>query len=171
MAATDNSVIVIGGGVIGSSIAYHLAGAGATVTVVERGKVGGGASGVAAGMVAALSEGMPVGDPLDLALESRAQLIELLPQLQKESGIDVEYLSPGILHVAFTPEEEEVLRARLEWQEPLGMGVRWLSSQETLEMEPGLGEGVRGALFSPQEGHVNSRRLTTAFARGASIGH
>ena len=90
-------VIVVGGGVIGCSIAYHLAGAGAAVTLVERGKVGSGASDVAAGMVAALSENLALGEPLNLALLSRAMLLDILPSLQSESGIDVEYRSPGIL--------------------------------------------------------------------------
>ena len=166
---TSNSrVIVIGGGVIGCSIAYHLAGAGVEVTLVERGKVGGGASGVAAGMIAALSEAIPVGHTLDLALMSRSLLLDMLPQLQQESGIDVEYLSSGILHVAFTEEEEADLKARLAWQAGLDMGVCWLSAEEARSMEPGLGEGIRGALYSPREGHLNSRRLVRAFAQGAA---
>ena len=166
--ASNNHVVIVGGGVIGCSIAYHLAGAGVKVTLVERGKLGGGASNVAAGMVAALSEGFTEGEPLKLALESHALLQEMLPQLQKESGIDVEYLCPGILHLALTEAEEVSLKARLKWQEPLSMGVRWLSSQETLRMEPALGESVRGSLFSPQEGHLNSRRLVRAYAQGAA---
>lgn len=166
--ASNKHVVVLGGGVIGCSIAYQLAGSGIRVTVVDRGKLGGGASGVAAGMVAALSEGFSTGEPLKLALGSRALLLEMLPQLQEESGIDVEYLCPGILHVALTQEDEEDLKARLEWQEPLGMGVRWLNSQEARHVEPALGEGVLRALFSPQEGHLNSGRLVRAFAQGAA---
>ena len=165
---SNGRVLVVGGGVIGCSIAYHLAGAGVDVTVVERGKVGGAASGVAAGMVAALSEAIPVGHVLDLALESRRLLLEGLPQLQKESGIDVEYIPSGILHLAYTEEEETGLRARLKWQADLDMGVRWLSPEEARSIEPGIGEGVRGALYSPQEGHLNSRRLVRALAQGAA---
>ena len=168
MAISSKHVVVIGGGVIGCSIAYQLAGQGVRVTVVERGKLGGGASGVAAGMVASLSEGFSTGDSLKLAIESRSLILDMLPQLQKESGIDVEYRCPGVLHLAFTKEDEESLRARLEWQEPLGMDVRWLTTQEVRSMEPALGEGVRGALFSPQEGHLNSGRLVRAFAQGAA---
>ncbi len=166
--ASNGRVIVVGGGVIGCSIAYHLAGAGLDVTVVERGKVAGGASGVAAGMVAALSEAIPVGPMLDLALMSRSLLLDTLPQLQQESGIDVEYLPSGILHLAFTDEEEAALKARLAWQADLDMGVRWLSPEEARNLEPGIGEGVIGALHSPQEGHLNSRRLVRAFAQGAA---
>ncbi len=166
--ASSNRVIVIGGGVIGCSIAYHLAGAGVEVTVVERGKVAGGASGVAAGMVAALSEAIPVGHMLDFALMSRSLLLETLPQLQQESGIDVEYLPSGILHLAFTKEEEAALKARQAALADLDMGVCWLSPEEARNLEPGIGDGVRGALHSPQEGHLNSRRLVRAFAQGAA---
>ena len=67
--------------------------------------------------------------------------------------------------MAFTEEEEDDLKARLEWQAGLDMGVCWLSAEEARSMEPGLGEGIRGALYSPQEGHLNSRRLVRAFAR------
>ncbi|MBI2855306.1 MAG: glycine oxidase ThiO [Chloroflexi bacterium] len=167
MASADH-VIVVGGGVIGCSIAYHLAATGTKVTVVERGKIGGAASGVAAGMVASLSEGLPHGPALDAAQESRSLTLEILPQLQQESGIDVEYVSSGILHVAFTEAEESELKARLEWQMPLNMEVRWISAQEAGSMEPALADGARGALFSPQEGHLNSRRLVRALAQGAA---
>jgi glycine oxidase len=166
--ASNKHVIIIGGGVIGCSIAYHLAGAGVEVTVVERGKLAGGASHVAAGMIAPLSEGFTDGEPLKLALESHALLNEILPQLQSESGIDVEYLCPGILHLATTTDDEKNLEARLKWQEPLNMGVRWLNAQETRSREPALAENIRGSLFSPQEGHLNSRRLVRAFAQGAA---
>ena len=165
---SDERVIVIGGGVIGCSIAYHLAGAGANVTLVERGKVGSGASDVAAGMVAALSENLALGEPLNLAIHSRALLLDMLPSIQAESGIDVEYLTPGILHIAVTEDEETELRSRLPWQEPLDMDVRWLEPWEAYRAEPALGEGVRGALFSPNEGHLNSRRLVRAYAQAAA---
>jgi glycine oxidase len=154
--------------VIGCSVAYHLAGAGFRITVVERGKVGGGASGVAAGMVAALSEAQAHGEHLKLALQSRALHLELLPRLQEESGIDVEYLPSGVMHLAFTPEDEERLRARTEWQEPLDMGVRWLSAEEAHRLEPGLADEVMGAPLSPQEGHLNSGRLVRALAQGVA---
>lgn len=165
---SNSHVVVIGGGVIGCSVAYHLAGAGLRVTVVERGRVGGGASGVAAGMVAPLSETQSPGHHLKLALESCALHLSLLPRLQEESGIDVEYLPSGILHLAFTSEDEGRLRARMEWQKPLDMGVQWLSSQEARRVEPALGEGITGALLSPQEGHLNSGRLVRALAQGAA---
>ncbi len=166
--ASDDSVVIIGGGVIGCSIAYHLAVAGVDVTLVDRGKPGAGASSVAAGMVASISEDLAQGAPLNLGMESRALLLDMLPRLQEESGIDVEYLCPGILHLALTGEDEEALQARLKWQEPLNMGVRWLDSREAYGMEPALREGLRGALFSPLEGHLNSRRLVRAFAQGAA---
>ena len=162
------SVIIIGGGIIGCSIAYHLSKANSKVTIIEKRKIGSAASGIAAGMIAPLSEGLPKGPTLAVAQESRSLLLELIPKLQEDSGIDVEYSSPGILHLAYTAEEVDDLNLRLTWQKEFNMNLDWLSGIEAKKIEPSIAEDVLGALLSPNEGNLNSRRLVRSFAQAAS---
>ena len=106
-------VAIVGGGVIGCSIAYHLAGAGARVAVFERSEVGGEASGAAAGMLAPLADASEGGPFFDLCLASLRLFPALAEALREETGIDIEYLPSGILRVATTEAEEAQLRAAL----------------------------------------------------------
>ena len=103
-------VIVVGGGVIGCSIAYHLAREGVTVAVLDRGEFGGEASSAAAGMLAPLSEMESAGPLQDLGLASLRLFPELAATLQREAGVDIEYLASGILRVALNEDEEAHLR-------------------------------------------------------------
>ena len=175
MSNNSQHVIIVGAGVIGCSIAYHLSSLGVDVTLIERNKIASGSSGVAAGMIASVSEGFSdhigfkkdLGNLFKLASKSRSHLLNLLKQLEKESGIDIEYRESGIMHLAFIESEVKELQNRLEWQSKLGMGIEWLDRKQTLELEPNLNIDVQGSLFSPNEGHVNSRRLVNAFARAA----
>ena len=122
-------VIVVGAGVIGCSIAYHLSSAGNKVTLIDRNRIASGSSGVAAGMIASVSEGFSddlgfqkdVGNLFDLADSSRSQLLGLLDKLENDSGIDIEYRESGIMHLAITQSEVNELQNRLQWQSRLGM--------------------------------------------------
>ena len=106
-------VIIVGGGVIGCSIAYYLTQAGARVTVFERGEIGGEASGAAAGMLAPLDDSLRQG-PLDnLCLASLQLFRSLVDSLRDETGIDVEYVRSGVLRIAFTEEDATLLNN--EW--------------------------------------------------------
>ena len=175
MSSNSQHVIVVGAGVIGCSIAYHLSLAGNKVTLIDRNRIASGSSGVAAGMIASVSEGFSddlgfkkdVGNLFDLADSSRSQLLGILDKLENESGIDIEYRESGIMHLAITQSEVDELQNRLQWQCKLGMGVDWLDSQATLKAEPSLNNNIMGSLLSPNEGHVNSRRLVNAFAKAA----
>lgn len=159
--------IVVGGGVIGCSIAYHLAGAGASVTLVEQGQPGQGASRAAAGMLVPLSESHGPGPFADLALASFRLYPAWAEELRQETGIDLELTMPGLLRVALTAEQEGELRERLRWQRTLEPGLEWLEGWTVRELEPGLTPAVRAALYSPHEGQVNPVRLVDALAVAA----
>ncbi len=88
-------VAIVGGGVIGCSVAYYAARRGARVMLFEAERVGTGASGAAAGMLAAESEAQDPGPSLDLMLKSRALHEPLSGELFEETGLDVEHVQAG----------------------------------------------------------------------------
>ena len=97
-AAAD--VIVIGAGVIGCSVAYHCVKAGMRVTVLERERIGAGASGAAAGMLAPQVEAHQPDTFMDFCLAGRAEHGALADALRDEAGMDVEYRQTGVLRLA-----------------------------------------------------------------------
>jgi glycine oxidase len=158
---------VVGGGVIGASVAYHLARAGAKVLLLERDTAGSGASGAAAGMLAPLAEAEGPGPFLDLALQSLREYPALAETLRSESGVDPEFVRSGLLRLAFSDEEAETLKRQAEHLAAAGHDARWLSANDARELEPGLSPNVVGAILTLQEGHVRSPRLVTALLQSA----
>lgn len=154
--------LIIGGGIVGRSLAYHLAGAGAAVTVVDRGCTGGAASGAAAGMLAPLSEADGPGPFLDFGLAALAYYADLVTQLEAEAGTRVEYSPCGLLRVAFDEAGAEDLRERVVWQRAAG-SVEWVEAGEAARLEPALAPAACGA-FYPQEHHVNAPAMVAALA-------
>ena len=163
MAARD--VIIVGGGVIGCAIAYYLAEAGVRVTILERGEVGGEASGASAGVLAPLELSMEAGPLLDLCLAGLQLHPPLADKLREETGIDVEYLRSGILRVALTGEDADDLRALVDRQRLPGM-LEWVDAEALRRLEPRLA-AARGGVYSPHLHQVNAHRLTQALAQAA----
>jgi glycine oxidase len=166
----DAGVIVVGGGVIGCAIAYHLARRGVPVTVVERGELAGEASGAAAGMLAPLAEAHAPGPFLDLCLASLSLFPSLAAELEAVTGIGIGYERTGTLRVALSAEDEDALRERYRWQKGTGLPLEWLGGDMARELEPALSPRVRCAVLSPDEGQVDPQRLTMALA-GAARAH
>jgi glycine oxidase len=160
----ESDVVVIGGGIVGLSVAWNLIKEGVSVTVIEAGQVGGQASGAAAGMLAPLAEARELGPFLTLGLESLARYPALVAELQEETGIDVELVGPGMLRVATTDEEAYNLSVEWEWQQDLGLAGDCLSAKEARLLEPALSLDVRLAVRSPEERNVEPRRLLRALA-------
>jgi glycine oxidase len=164
--------------VIGCSIAYHLSLAGVRVTVLEREHLAAGASGVAAGMLAAQVEA-PFAHPFfELTVQGRAEHAGLAERLLDEVGLDVEYRQTGILRVAQTESERVDLQRMLRWQTERSLRSEWIENRDLGECEPLL-SGVAGRLLAggawfPDEGQVRSPRLVQALAaasthRGARV--
>jgi glycine oxidase len=161
-------VVVVGGGAIGCAIAYYLSRAGVRATVLDRGRIGMEASNAAAGMLAPLAEAHGPGPMLDLFLASLGMFPALTQELHEATGIDLEYRLTGILRVAFSDEEADELRQRLEWQQHLGLPLEWLDGAMLWEVEPRLSPRVVGGLFSEEEGQVSNQNLTLALSRAAA---
>lgn len=154
-------VVIVGGGVVGCALARELAGRGASVTVVERAEPGSEASGAAAGLLAPQAEGLPAGPLLDLALESRRLYPKWAEDLALETGIDVGYRRCGILRCSFSGMAE--LWDSFAWQRDRGLSVERLNAGEISALTGArVTEEARQAIFFPDDGLVDNRRLTRA---------
>jgi glycine oxidase len=160
-------VVVVGGGIIGLSLAWQLAREGASVVVLERGQIGGQATGAAAGMLAPLAEAREPSPFVALALASLRLYPGVAATLYEEVGLDVELRGPGMLRVALTEVEAEALRRDWLWQREAGLRLEWLTAEEARRLEPALAPEVRAAIFSPEERHVEPRRLVRAWGLAA----
>ncbi len=163
-------VIVVGGGVVGASVAFHLAREGMAVALLERGGLAAAASGAAAGMLAPIGEARAPGALLGLGLLALRGFEALCAELRERSGVDAQYLASGTLRVALSDDEAETLRARalaLLADRELGVELEWLDPAAARALEPGLSFAARGAIWSPREGHVSSPILTRAYAEAA----
>jgi glycine oxidase len=157
------NVVVIGGGIIGLSVADALAGRGAGVVVLERRHCGAEASGAAAGMLAPLAEARMAGDFLQLALAGLEAHEPWLERLRAETGLDIGPHGPGMLRPA-DESQIEALRTVFHWQRSLGLPLSWLDAAQVRELEPGLSP-CAGAVFSPRERHVQPPLIVRALER------
>ncbi len=164
------SVAIIGGGVIGLSIGWRLAAAGATVDIFERGEAGRAASWAAAGMLAAGVETEP-GELGLLALNQRSQSLwpGFAAELEAATGNPIGYRTEGTLAVALTRDDVAQLRYTYEFQCAQGVALEWLSGTEVRRREASLHPAVAAAVFSPADHQVDNRRLVTALRRAFVI--
>lgn len=162
------NVVVVGGGVIGCAIAYYLAKAGVAVDVFERGEIGGEASGAAAGMLHPPGEAIPRGPFHDLCHGSLEMYPSLVETLQAETGIDVEFLTTGILIVAETQERAPLLREFVRRQDEFSLTLEWVEGEILRRLEPALSPSLPGAAYSEGQHHVNPGKMTQALARAAA---
>src|SRR5579871_3935702 len=108
-------VVIVGGGVIGLSVAWELVRAGVGVVLLERGQIGGQATGAAAGMLAPLAEAAAPGPFVELGLASLRLYPAFAEALREETGIDAELVGPGMLRIALNEAEEDALCAGFRW--------------------------------------------------------
>lgn len=156
-----SDVIVIGGGVIGTAITYHLAKKKVGVTLVEQGDLAAGSSGACDGLVFLQSK--KPGIHLSLALASKG----IFENLEKELPTPIEYRPCGGLVLIETPEEFDIMTQYVRDQQGIGLDVSLLGTDEMLKLEPHLSPTLSGATYSPMDGQVNPIALTHALALGA----
>jgi glycine/D-amino acid oxidase-like deaminating enzyme len=154
-------VVVIGGGVIGASIAYHLAKRKVDVVLVEKGDPASGSSGACGGTV--FLQTKSPGTHLELALESSRRFA----QLEQELGAGFEYQCQGGMIIVERDEELRTMEQFVEKQNRIGLDVSLLDRKQARELEPALSEKILGATFSPMDAQVNPMFLTFAFLKGA----
>ena len=159
--------IVIGGGIIGCSVAWRLAAEGVATTVLERGRVGQEASWAAAGMIAPQAEADGPGPFFDFCMKARDAFEAIVDRLVREGGVDPEYDRAGILYVALDAEERVQLERRARWQRGVGATVEELSGAEARRLEPMLSPEAIYAIHMPTNRRTDNRKLTQAYAAAA----
>jgi glycine oxidase len=167
MSDYTTDVAIIGGGVIGSSIAYFLSKAGLQVLVIERAGIAAESSSAAAGLLAPLGNLNGPGEFTDLLLASNTLILDLIPELEALSGESTEYRRWGSLHAASDEQEAAHLRAQMNAWTALGWQVRWLDGEEAREREPRLASPIVGAVSAPGEGSIKPAGVTRAYAGAA----
>jgi glycine oxidase len=164
-------VVVIGGGVIGLSIARALKLRGARdVCVLEQTEIGTIAASVAAaGMLLPQVEADAPDDFFRLACRSRDLYPSFAAALFEETGIDVELDTTGTLYLAFSDGDLDAIEDRYDWQTRAGLSVERLGGDEARELEPCVSGAALGALRFPQDIQVENRRLLSALATSINI--
>lgn len=166
MSAPD--VVIVGGGVIGTAIAYELARRGAgRVEVIERDEPGSGASGAAAGVLAVASARAPGGALFELRRAGARLFPEFAEELREQSGLDIEYRENGLLKLAFSEQEAHELRGLVRRREEQGFATQWLEAPHVSGVQPGIAADIHGAAYFPGEGAVNPARLVQALHAAA----
>ena len=158
-------VVIVGGGVIGLTVARALVLRGLSdVLLIERSSLGAESSSAAAGMLAPQAEANLADDFFHLACQSRDMYPAFAAALLEETGIDIELDTTGTLYLAFTGDDADELEKRYEWQSQAGLAVEILSGEEARRLEPAISENVCAVLKFPLDGQVENRRLISALA-------
>ncbi|ADU46951.1 FAD dependent oxidoreductase [Intrasporangium calvum DSM 43043] len=156
-------VVVIGGGVIGSSVAYHLAHAGWTdVVVLERDRLTSGTTWHAAGLMTCF------GSTSETSTAIRLYSRDLYARLEAETGQSTGFRPVGLIEAAADRDRLEEYRRVAAFQRHLGLEVHEISPTEMAERFPwARTDDLLGGFFVPGDGRVNPVDLTMALAKGA----
>ena len=157
-------VVIIGGGIMGCALAYHLAhlGACSDVVLLEKGELTSGSTWHAAGQITQSTSSYGLGKMVDynIGLYSGA--------LKAETGQDVSWHGCGSLRLAYCEDEMDWLRHTLSVGRGLGFEIDLIDKEKIASLHPYYNlDGVLGALYTPNDGHVDPSNLTAAFATGA----
>ncbi|CAH0165684.1 Glycine oxidase [Peribacillus sp. Bi96] len=160
--------IIVGGGVIGGSIAFQLAKRGKKVLLLEKDRLASKASSAAAGMLGAQSE-LEADNPLfTLASKSRGMFPALAEELKDISGIDIELVNKGMFKVALTNDQVAEMKNMIKIQQNAGLEAEWLSTADIRKSEPLLSDEIKGAMYIPKDGQVSATSLSLAFSKSAA---
>jgi len=162
--ATRAQCLVIGGGIVGLAVAVSLARKGGAVRVLERGdQCGEGASGAAAGMLAAGAESTAAGPFQELCRSSRELWPSWADELRATTGVDCELDRTGLVSVTTSRQGARRLEQQAKWQQGHGVEVSSLLEPGQLrQLVPGLSSTVVAGIHYPNDWHVHSHRVVEA---------
>lgn len=155
-------IIIVGGGVIGLSIAEHCLRRGWTPLVLDKGPFAREASWAGAGYLDLRSASGVGGAFFSLCKKSYDLFPEWTSRLKKESGVDPELLDSGSLDLAFNEEEETAIRRMEGNLKTFGLCGEWLSHPQIPKKEPSLSPKIQSAFYLKETRQVRPPRLTRA---------
>ena len=169
-----SDVIVIGAGIVGSSIAWRLAERGKCVTLLDAGGMGCEASWAGAGMLAPGGEIDAPSAFADFCIESLKLYPDFIAALESQSGTEIDFQQGGAVELALNAAEWGALRTRAETQKSLSIPSTVLEGKDIRDCAPLLRKPVAGALYYPEDSHVDPRDVMIALraaclARGVTI--
>jgi glycine/D-amino acid oxidase-like deaminating enzyme len=162
MRLPGTEVVVIGGGVTGTSVTYQLAKRGVEVALVERAGLAAGTSGASA-MGVQMQTKTP-GPKLEFALESLA----IHRTLEDELGRDLEFANVGGMIVAETAGEAEYVKAKVAELQAHGLEIYFLDRDEARERQPALSDHIYGSSYCPDDSVVSPLHLVVALVEAAA---
>lgn len=154
MGVNHAEVVIIGGGIVGSAIAYFLSKQGLDVTVLEKGELASGTSSRCDGNILAIDK--------DPGFDSQMSLVSqrIIDELSRELACPFEYRAPGSILVCETDEEMEAAQQWVNRQKALGLPFRMLDRQDIRQESPFLADDLPGGLECGTDSTVNPYLLT-----------
>ncbi|AZU62753.1 glycine oxidase ThiO [Neobacillus mesonae] len=161
---TFYDVAVIGGGIIGSSIAYYLAKEKVSTVVFDSGQIGSKTTSAAAGMLGAHSECDDLEVFYPFARRSQQSYSILEQELKELTGIDIRRTSGGIYKLAFNEKEKQDLGQLCGLKT-----VEWQDARYIKQMEPAITNEIVGAAYIEEDVHVLPQAVCRGFSQGAQM--
>ncbi|HEU5434028.1 MAG TPA: FAD-dependent oxidoreductase [Thermomicrobiales bacterium] len=159
--------IVVGGGVIGSGIAYELARRRFDVTLIERGQIGGEATAASAGIISLPNRMDWRPERIELGRRSLARYPSLVPELEAAADLSLEYKRTGEWAIAVDAGHAAFEAERAAWQAALGFPIEQVDPAAARKREPALPETTVAAWHTPEAATITVRRLAQAYAQAA----
>jgi glycine oxidase len=157
-------VAIIGGGIIGSSIAFYLAKEKKKVAILEAHQIGGKSTSAAAGMLGAHSEYKEFKHLYPFARSSQLLYKDLYEEIRELTAIDFEKKNGGLLKLAYSEEEKKDLESILSLS-----SVEWLACNEAREKVPQLTEDIVGAAYLKEDVHITPLIACNGLSKGAQL--
>ncbi len=155
-------IVIIGAGIVGCSIAYHLALQGAgTVVVVERDLICSGATGKSAG-------GIRQQFATDLNIQLSLESLRMFHRMREELGVDPEFRQVGYLFMATTPAELALFQSQAEFQQRYRIPVQTVSTADIRRLVPYVRvDDIIGGVYCPTDGYAAPYEVTMGYASAA----
>ncbi|HZE06085.1 MAG TPA: FAD-binding oxidoreductase, partial [Solirubrobacteraceae bacterium] len=154
-------VVIVGGGVMGTSAAFHLAEAGVDVVLIERAELGSGSTSRAAGGVRT-----QFSDALNIAIARRS--LDAFRDFGRRPGWEIDLRQVGYLFALTRPSDVEEFTHSVELQREQDLDSRMLTAAETRRLCPLLaGDDIIAGAFSPADGHCTPEGVVQGYASGA----